>query len=77
MVQRIAENLCWMARDMKRAEPTAPMLDGSFRMAPLPSNFDQALHLQPILAIAPGDLREIMLAIADNVRLPPGRDACA
>ena len=58
MLSRTAENLFWMARDMERAENTARMLDVSFRMAILPSTIDkQALHFEPILAIAPGDGR--------------------
>jgi len=58
MLSRTAENLFWMARDMERAENTARMLDVSFRMALLPSTIDkQALHFEPILAIAPGDGR--------------------
>ena len=52
------ENLFWMARNMERAENTARMLDVSFRMSLLPSTLDkQALHFEPILAIAPGDGR--------------------
>jgi len=55
MLSRTAENLFWMARHMERAENTARMLDVSFRMALLPSTIDkQALHFEPILAIAPG-----------------------
>ena len=55
MLSRTAENLFWMARVMERAENTARMLDVSFRMALLPSTLDkQALHFEPILAIAPG-----------------------
>ena len=47
-----------MARELERAENTARMLDVSFRMALLPSTIDkQALHFEPILAIAPGDGR--------------------
>ena len=58
MLSRTAENLFWMARNMERAENTARMLDVSFRMALLPSTLDkQALHFEPILAIAPGDGR--------------------
>jgi uncharacterized alpha-E superfamily protein len=58
MLSRTAENLFWMGRDMERAENTARMLDVSFRMALLPSTIDkQALHFEPILAIAPGDGR--------------------
>ena len=58
MLSRTAENLFWMARVMERAENTARMLDVSFRMALLPSTIDkQALHFEPILAIAPGDGR--------------------
>jgi uncharacterized alpha-E superfamily protein len=58
MLSRTAENLFWMARDMERAENTARMLDVSFRMALLPSTLNkQALHFEPILAIAPGDGR--------------------
>jgi len=58
MLSRTAENLFWMARDMERAENTARMLDVSFRMALLPSTIDkQALHFEPILAVAPGDGR--------------------
>ena len=58
MLSRTAENLFWMARNMERAENTARMLDVSFRMALLPSTIDkQALHFEPILAIAPGDGR--------------------
>ena len=58
MLSRTAENLFWMARDMERAENTARMLDVSFRMALLPSSLNaQALHFEPILAIAPGDGR--------------------
>ena len=58
MLSRTAENLFWMARDMERAENTARMLDVSFRMALLPSTINkQALHFEPILAIAPGDGR--------------------
>src|SRR6185369_11410290 len=58
MLSRTAENLFWMARDMERAENTARMLDVSFRMALLPSTIDkQALHFEPIFAIAPGDGR--------------------
>ena len=56
MLSRSAENLFWMARNMERAENTARMLDVSFRMSLLPSTLDkQALHFEPILAIAPGD----------------------
>ena len=55
MLSRTAENLFWMSRNMERAENTARMLDVSFRMALLPSTIDkQALHFEPILAIAPG-----------------------
>ena len=55
MLSRTAENLFWMARNMERAENTARMLDVSFRMSLLPSTIDkQALHFEPILAIAPG-----------------------
>ena len=58
MLSRTAENLFWMARNMERAENTARMLDVSFRMALLPSTIDkQALHFEPILAIAPGSGR--------------------
>ncbi len=58
MLSRTAENLFWMARDMERAENTARMLDVSFRMSLLPSSIDkQALHFEPILAIAPGSGR--------------------
>ena len=58
MLSRTAENLFWMSRNMERAENTARMLDVSFRMALLPSTIDkQALHFEPILAIAPGDGR--------------------
>jgi len=58
MLSRTAENLFWMARNMERAENTARMLDVSFRMALLPSTLNkQALHFEPILAIAPGDGR--------------------
>ncbi len=58
MLSRTAENLFWMARNMERAENTARMLDVSFRMSLLPSTLDkQALHFEPILAIAPGDRR--------------------
>jgi uncharacterized alpha-E superfamily protein len=58
MLSRTAENLFWMARSMERAENTARMLDVSFRMSLLPSTLDkQALHFEPILAIAPGDGR--------------------
>jgi uncharacterized alpha-E superfamily protein len=58
MLSRSAENLFWMARNMERAENTARMLDVSFRMSLLPSTLDkQALHFEPILAIAPGDGR--------------------
>ena len=58
MLSRTAENLFWMARNMERAENTARMLDVSFRMSLLPSTLDkQALHFEPILAIAPGDGR--------------------
>lgn len=58
MLSRTAENLFWMARDMERAENTARMLDVSFRMSLLPSTIDkQALHFEPILAIAPGSGR--------------------
>src|SRR3974390_2278514 len=55
MLSRTAENLFWMARDMERAENTARMLDVSFRMSLLPSTIDkQALHFEPILAMARG-----------------------
>ncbi|MGB3022614.1 MAG: alpha-E domain-containing protein [Methyloceanibacter sp.] len=55
MLSRSAENLLWMARSMERAENSARMLDVSFRMSLLPSTLDkQALHFEPILAIAPG-----------------------
>ncbi len=58
MLSRSAENLFWMARNMERTENTARMLDVSFRMALLPSTIDkQALHFEPILAIAPGSGR--------------------
>ena len=58
MLSRTAENLFWMARDMERAENTARMLDVSFRMSLLPSTIDkQALHFEPILAIARGSGR--------------------
>ena len=58
MLSRTAENLFWMARNMERAENTARMLDVSFRMSLLPSTIDkQALHFEPILAIAPGSGR--------------------
>ena len=58
MLSRTAENLFWMARYMERAENTARMLDVSFRMSLLPSTINkQALHFEPILAIAPGDGR--------------------
>jgi uncharacterized alpha-E superfamily protein len=55
MLSRTAEDLFWMARNMERAENTARMLDVSFRMSLLPSSIDkQALHFEPILAIASG-----------------------
>ena len=55
MLSRSAENLFWMARNMERTENTARMLDVSFRMSLLPSSIDrEALHFEPILAIAPG-----------------------
>ena len=58
MLSRTAENLFWMARNMERAENTARMLDVSFRMSLLPSTLDkQALHFEPILAIAPAPAR--------------------
>ena len=58
MLSRSAENLFWMSRNMERTENTARMLDVSFRMALLPSTIDkQALHFEPILAIAPGSGR--------------------
>jgi uncharacterized alpha-E superfamily protein len=58
MLSRSAENLFWMARNIERAENTARMLDVSFRMSLLPSSIDkQALHFEPILAIAPGSGR--------------------
>ena len=58
MLSRSAENLFWMARNMERADNIARMLDVSFRMSLLPSSIDkQALHFEPILAIAPGSGR--------------------
>src|SRR5690348_16662052 len=47
-----------MARDVERTDITALLLVVTFRMALLPSTIDkQALHFEPILAIAPGDGR--------------------
>ena len=58
MLSRTASDLYWMSRYLERVENLARMLDVSFRMALLPSTIDkQALHFEPILAIAPGDGR--------------------
>jgi len=85
MLSRTAENLFWMARNMERAENTARMLDVSFRMALLPSTLDkQALHFEPILAIAPvgrvlcaREPRDHDAALSRRLRRPehlPGRE---